>query len=159
MNTAGPANQPSDCVMGGASDPKVKMNLGSTPVDTSAYRYLSYRLKQDGAYMNVNTGWINRWVWLTYLDNGLSQWCYGVLNDVPYDVSWETYLLDMHDPAIGTPEYGDGYNTVICETQKGTWSTRDIFELRFDPNENTTSQPFVQYLDYVRLSKPDPGLR
>jgi hypothetical protein len=157
MNTAGPGNQPSNCVMSGSSDPKIKMNLGTTPVYTSAYRYLSYRLKQDGAYMNVNTGWINRWVWTTYLNNDPNQWCYGVLNDVPYDVSWETYLLDMHDPAVGTPEDGDGYDTATCLAQKGTWSTRDIYELRFDPNENTTSQSFVQYLDYVRLSKPDQG--
>jgi hypothetical protein len=156
MVTPGPGSQPYECAPNGApSDPKVHMNLYGASIDTTQYRYLSYRFRQDGDYQNVNTGWVARWIWQTYIDNDPNRWCQNVSNDFAVDVGWETYLLDMHDPEVGKPEYAVGSGT--CPSDP--WVTRNINMLRFDPNENTTGSAFYQYLDYVRLSKPDEGQR
>jgi len=153
VTTPSPSQQPSSCVSSGASDPKLLLSLPWT-IDTTQYRYFSYRLRQDGNYQNFNTGWLVRLIWRTYL-NSPSKWCLNVMKDVPYDVDWETYLLDLHDPDVGTPQYSVG--STPCPTDP--WMTRNTDFLRLDINENTTSEPFAQHFDWIRLSKPDTSAR
>jgi len=148
LNTPPPASQPPGC----SGDPKIKLNT-PIPVDASQYRYLTFRMNTKATIQNVPHAMIARIVWATRgVSGNPSSRCYLVSNDIPYDIGWQTITIDLHDPIQGTAEE----NTVIDCPQNMTWSgTSPMFEIRFDPNENTTDLPILQELDWVRLTKND----
>lgn len=144
LTTNPPASIGGGCTASGYSDPKIflKMPVASfNPVD---YRYLSYRMSTEGAWQDINLGWVGRWLWY-YNNGGL---CIGVTYGISLDVDWEQVSLDMKNPAIGTPNY-----TEYCNPEP--WSAHPISYLRFDPNENGTASPILQHMDWVSLNKMD----
>jgi hypothetical protein len=88
--------------------------------------------------------------------------CAYVSNDIPLDVGWHTYTLDLYNPAFGTPVMV----TPPC-SQKTPWKDAPtITKLRVDPNENYTGEfpgnaysdavspmVFQQQIDYIKLTK------
>lgn len=138
------------CESGGAADPKLYLNL-SQPFISSSYRYLSYRLYTEWSkpWANVPEGMIIRWIWST---QGTSQRpgyrCHWVSQDLPFDVGWQIYMVDLFDPFLGSPEQKAGE----CPPNKNWKEAGEILELRFDPNENITGETFRQKIDWIRLS-------
>lgn len=140
------------CESGGAADPKLYLNLPQ-PFISSSYRYLSYRLYTEWSkpWANVPEGMIVRWIWST---QGTSQRpgyrCHWVSQDLPFDVGWQIYTVDLFDPFLGSPEQKAG----DCPLNKNwNWNEAgEILELRFDPNENITGETIRQKIDWIRLS-------
>jgi hypothetical protein len=150
METKSPATIGSGCVAGSYSDPQLYFNL-PYQIDTTQYRYFTYRLHTQGTWQDVNKGWVGRLIW--YYNRSPQQLCIAVSNDIIIDVDWERYALDLHQPGIGTPEYVE-----YCGTQY-LWSAYPIHLLRFDPNENATSSSIFQKLDWISLNKMDEASR
>jgi hypothetical protein len=122
---------------------------GPLPVG-GQYRYLSFKMRINGAYALPADGMIGRWIWQT--TNG----CTRVSEDIPYEVGEQLYTIDLYDPANGTP----------VEASPGGCSTKpwkeagEITRLRFDPNQNWTgnavpAMTFHQEFDWLRLTKVD----
>jgi hypothetical protein len=154
MQTLSPSAIGQSCTASGYSDPQIFLKLPSSQIDPTQYRYLSYRLNMQGSWQNVNKGWIFRWLWRYYKSGDPNHWCINVTHDIPFDVGWETYSLDMFNPAMGTPEYAVGAYSSDCNPVQ-SWSQNPINELRFDPNENATSASFYQQMDWISLNKMD----
>ncbi|MBL7661792.1 hypothetical protein JNK13_03465 [bacterium] len=123
------------------------------PIDTSKYRYVSYRLAVDDSQFptisdKVRDGWVGRVVWWTGDEEDprhfSSFWnSVGHTDDHPIYEGWHTYVFDLHDPL--THEYNKKFTD-------NPW----LYHLRFDPLE--TVLPTWFYLDYFRLTadpRPD----
>lgn len=154
FNTPDVEHQPPECRNAGAakvSDPSIFLSL-SQPLDTSQYRYLSYRLLTDSTIQDVPNGMIVRWVWSVQGSSGRpGYYCHIVTQDLPYDVGWQTYTIDLWDPFSGSAEEFAGE----CAGLNTNWRDSGLaYQVRFDPNENITGYTFVQKLDWVRLTKP-----
>jgi hypothetical protein len=112
------------------------------------YRYLSFRMYINGDYQEPADGMIGRWIWSTGA-------CTRVSRDIPYDVGWHTYTVDLYDPYNGTPV------EVTSGCSFTPWSqTGQVVLVRFDPNENYTGiyvPPLVfhQEFDWILLTKVD----
>ncbi len=138
------------CDSGGVADPKIFLNV-SQPFISSSYRYLSYRLYTEWSkpWANVPGGMIVRWIWST---QGTSQRigyrCHWVSQDLPFDVGWQIYTVDLFDPFLGSPEQKAGE----CPPNKNWNEAGEILELRFDPNENISGEIIRQKIDWIRLS-------
>jgi hypothetical protein len=133
----------------GEADSQIFLNLPG-PLKASDYRYLSFRHYINGDYAIPADGMIGRWIWTTS-DN-----CTYVSHDIPYDVGWHTYVIDLYDSFMGTPissaPSGCGY--------KPWKDAGTIIRLRFDPNENWTGNTpgiapmvFHEEFDWIRLTK------
>ena len=91
---------------------------------------------------------MGRWIWTTS-DN-----CTAVSNDIPYEVGWHTYSIDLYDTFNGTP-----VDDAPAGCYQGTWKDAGkIIRLRFDPAENWTgnripAMSFDQKLDWIKLTK------
>ncbi len=154
LTTPGVQNQPPQCVSSttsSVSDPYVYLSVYN-PIDPAQYRYLTYRMYTSGDWQNVPEGMIVRWVWSVQGSSGRSGYrCHLVSQDLPYDVGWQTYTVDLWDAWAGSVEQTAGE----CAGLPLDWrSSSPIFEARFDPNENITNNAFYQELDWVRLTKP-----
>ncbi len=121
-------------------DSQVYLNVGPQGIDTSVYRYITFRYKQYGT-QDVGCGWIARFLWSQSEDifSGTSTMEDIVIDDEwPYDGSndgWHSYTIDLSRAALeaGSP----GWN--------GT-----IHSLRFDPSEVPT--PIEFDLDSITLT-------
>jgi hypothetical protein len=140
------------------ADPKIYLNTPASIAPNSGYRYLNFRMYQNGPWQMAADGMMARWMWTT--QNG----CTFVSTDIPLDVGWNTYAIDLYDPLNGTPVTV----TAPC-TQYTPWvNAATIQSLRFDPNENYTGQflgdagqtavpamVFDQKIDWIKLTKMD----
>lgn len=153
LNTPQNTEQPSECVGGPpqyVADPKIILN---TPVslDPTEYRYLTYRLYDSNPWQFVALGSISRWSWAVPGAGGSSINCYLVSQDIPFDVGWHTYTIDLWDTFGGLAE-GWGGN---CNNVSKQWKEApEIVQFRFDPNENITDHAFYNEIDWIRLTKP-----
>jgi hypothetical protein len=151
IDTNPPSQLPSSCKGSaiGEADSQIFLNLPG-PLQASDYRYLSFRHYINGDYAIPADGMIGRWMWTT-TDN-----CTYVSRDIPYDVGWHTYVIDLYDSFMGTPidsaPSGCGY--------KPWKDAGTIIRLRFDPNENWTGNTpgiapmvFHEEIDWIRLTK------
>lgn len=146
LTTLPPGQLPGNCVSGGNSDPQVVLSQ-SEDVDTSLFRYLVFETSMEGAWQDVNLGWIIRWIWSPYPN------CFQVSNDIPFDVGWQELSLDLHDPTEGLAEDSAGAPGVTCPIRH--WQDFPATYLRFDPNENRTTESFHQQVDQITLSAMD----
>lgn len=135
----------------GEADPRIFMHLPASLASGKDYRYLSYRMYQNGTISLPVDGMVIRWVW-TDLAN-----CTRVSHTAALDVGWHEYNIDLYDPFNGTP--AETANCSVYPYQP--WSLVDgIMKLRIDPNENWTgnlvpAMIFHQEIDWIRLTKVD----
>jgi len=107
-------------------------------VDTSKYRYISFRLKLDGT-PDVSYGWIARVVWSDFL----FQNC-GVTNDIPLHAGWNEVSLDLWD--TGVLDDADP-----CQSP---WqASPERRQVRLDPLEVPEATTF--YVDSIMLTAND----
>jgi hypothetical protein len=152
LDTLYPAGLSGSCKGAGVgeADPKVYLNMSEKTPSAGDYRYLSFRVYQNGAYATPADGMIGRWMW-TKSNN-----CTLVSADIPYDVGWHTYSVDLFNVFNGKPVGSAPSGCALTAWQEsGT-----IVDLRFDPNENYTginvpAMVFHQELDWIRLTKTD----
>lgn len=153
LNTKPGSQQPSQCkgpVLKEA-DPKVYLNVPQ-PFNPAEYRYLSFRFKDTNPWQYVAKGTIMRLVWTVQGDSGRPGYeCHLVSQDMPYDVGWNTYTIDLWDAFDGSAETWQGE----CSSLPKNWrQSSPVLKVRLDPNENITDHSFYQELDWVRLTKP-----
>lgn len=135
----------------GEADARIFMHLPDTLPSGKDYRYLSYRMYQNGAISLPVDGMVTRWIW-TDLAN-----CTRVSHTAGIDVGWHEYNIDLYHPFNGTPVEATNCSSYPLQP----WSAVDgIMKLRFDPNENWTGELvpamiFHQELDWIRLTKVD----
>ena len=156
MDTAYPAALPRECKGStiGEADPQLFLNLPASLDVAGQYRYLSFRKYMNGDYAMPADGMIGRWMWTTTND------CTRVSADIPYEVGWHTYTIDLYDAFNGTPVASSPPSCGI----KHWKATGQVTRLRFDPNENWTGNQvpqmtFHQELDWIRLTKVDQVAR
>jgi len=168
----------------GGIDVQIDLNT-PTVADAATYRYLSLRLytEWDGAWQDVVSGMIGRWLWKT---NGLPGTsggdCTLVSQDIPHNVGWHVYHIDLYDYFQGAAEdtYPDGdacpeiaHSPHTPPTTPSTNPTHwlnsgSITQFRYDPNENIscdyreeTGKDFIpcsdyrQELDWITLTAMD----
>ncbi len=140
------------CTTDGYSDPNLIFKLPDGEFDSSAYRYLTMRAYNEGAYADVNKGWIYRWLWQYYKNGSPDRWCIGVTHDIPFDVGWQTYSMDMF-LTPGKPQYVVG--AIPNDCPNAPWNSDTINMLRFDPNESGMSGTMHQQIDWISLNKMD----
>jgi len=139
------------------------------PANTATYRYLTFRMStQNGSapWQNVVDGMIARFVWSVQGDSGRPGYrCTLVSQDIPYDVGYQTYSIDLYDTFNGQAEETQGE----CSSLSMTWqASGSVLQVRFDPNENISCNPqtgssfiistcgdYVQNLDWIRLTAID----
>lgn len=144
-----PAAQPANCLGPELHevDSQIFLNMPAPLPSANQYRYLSFRMYMSGDLSTPADGMIGRWIWK------VSDTCTLISHDIPYEVGWHTYSIDLYDPLNGTPIASTG-----CALTP--WKdTGRIIGLRFDPNENWTGNMvpaavFHQELDWIRLTKP-----
>jgi hypothetical protein len=150
LDTNPPSRLPSNCKGSiGEAGSEIVLNLPG-PIKASDYRYLSFRHYIGGDYAIPADGMIGRWMWTT-ADN-----CTYVSYDIPYDVGWHTYVIDLYDSFNGTPiESGPSSCGLKPWKDAGT-----LIHLYFDPNENWTGNTpgiapmiFHEEFDWIRLTK------
>ncbi len=155
-----PASQlPSECVGAGAyeADPRVYLNTPSAE-DISAYRYLSFRHKIDGTWQQPAEGMVVRWIWRVEHPTIPGEFCEYVSREVPLDVGWQTYWVDLYDAWNGLPvETGGSVNGVSTCPKNVPWAAQHnaVLYFRIDPNENITNGIFHQEFDWIALTKMD----
>jgi hypothetical protein len=130
-------------------DPRVQLWKAGSITPSNGFRYLNFRMYTQGAYQDIGKGMIVRWIWGT--PNGSSE-CYLVSQDIPFDVGWQTYSVDLYDSFNGLAE-----QTLNCSPANSTiWkNTPSINYFRWDPNENITGTTMFQQLDWIKLTKMD----
>jgi hypothetical protein len=104
-------------------------------IDTSKYRYLSFRVKLEGV-PDVSYGWVARVVWSDFLFENC-----GTTDDIPLHAGWNEVVLDLWDPGI--LEANDP-----CQSRWRASPQRR--QLRLDPHEVPVETRF--YVDYVKLT-------
>jgi hypothetical protein len=158
-------------------DPQVYLNTPE-PFNGNQYRYLTFRMYTEwfdlaGNYIpwpNGTDGMMARWIWITpSLAGDPNQICAYVGEDIPYDIGWQTYTVDLFDIAgLGGVVEALGNVPPHCpaEVSSVSWATTTgIDQVRFDPNENVTQMidpitgggPFHQQLDWIKLTSVDQG--
>lgn len=132
------------------ADPQIHLNSPQQIALGSTYRYLSFRMSTSYSIQNVPHGMIARWIW-TIPGAGGGE-CHLVSQDMPFDVDWQTYWIDLADSYNGSVEQNNGN----CAGAPTSWSaSNSILRLRFDPNENALGSVLNQQLDWIKLSKMD----
>lgn len=135
------------------ADPKIFLNLPFDITNSSQYRYLSFRHYAEGSWQNTPQGMIVRWIWSV---PGSPQSCTLVSQDIPFDVGWHTYSIDLSDPFNGLAEEVAGGCTGLPRHWMNFYRVNKV---RFDPNENILGVPLHQQLDWIRLTKIDQVTR
>jgi hypothetical protein len=134
----------------GNADPKVILNTPQQIPDAKDYRYLNFRMNTEGAWENVTDGMIARWIWVQPM--GGNSECARVSQDIPLNVGWQIYSIDLHDSFNGLAEEVAG----SCSRLNWHWlASGPLSKFRFDPNENILGYPLHQQLDWVRLTKSE----
>lgn len=156
LDTLPPGALPSECTidLGNGlivSDPQLILNMPVDKIDTQDYRYLTIRTYMEGQIQDINRGWVFRWLWKTYDNDDLSQWCINVSNDIPFSPGWQTIVVDLHNPQAGLAEDAAGLGNCVPRL----WTDNSTDWLRLDINENATDTTFHQQIDYIRLSRPE----
>ncbi|MBE9473256.1 MAG: hypothetical protein IMY85_00075 [Chloroflexi bacterium] len=130
------------------ADPKIFLNTPLQIPDSRQYRYLNFRLYTAGPWQNVPDGMILRWIWVQPVDRGDE--CFRVSHDIPLNVGWQIYSIDLSDPFNGIAEEVAG----SCNGLNLHWlESSPLSRFRLDPNENILGIPLHQQLDWVRLTK------
>jgi hypothetical protein len=133
-----------------SADPKIFLNTPQRIPDSRDYRYLNFRLFTAGPWQNVTDGMILRWIWVQPVDREGE--CYRVSQDIPLNVGWQIYAIDLSDPFNGKAEEVAG----SCNGLELHWlESSPLSKFRLDPNENILGVPLHQQLDWVRLTKLD----
>lgn len=155
LDTKYPAALPEECKGPelGEADSQMFLNMPAPLENAGQYRYLSFRMYINGDYAIPADGMIGRWIWKDGID------CTYVSADIPYEVGWHTYIIDLYDPFNGTPvSASPGHDTPPAGCTIKPWSqfTR-VTMLRLDPNENWTGNlvpemDFHQEFDWIRLT-------
>lgn len=135
------------------ADPKIFLNLPYDITNSSQYQYLSFRHYAEGPWQNTPQGMIARWIWSV---PGTDQSCTLVSQDIPFDVDWHTYSIDLSDPFNGQAEEVAGGCTGLPRHWLDFYRVNKV---RFDPNENILGVPLHQQLDWIRLTKIDQVIR
>jgi hypothetical protein len=144
------------------SDSQIFLN---TPLDfqSSQYRYLNIRMETDWGFNwpNMPDGMVMRWIWGIPGHSGApTNRCYVVSQDIPFDIGWRTYTIDLADAYNGSAEETAG----DCPNNDPHWnSSGTIKDLRLDPNENITAfrdpisggAAFHQLIDWIKLTAMD----
>lgn len=107
----------------------------SAPIDTSRYKYLTWRMWHEGE-QDVGNGWTARYLWAkTALGSDHS-----TSDDFVILEGWNTYKIDLSKALLepGSPNLG--------------W-TESVREFRFDPTE--VPAPATFHLDYIHLRAVD----
>lgn len=132
----------------GGADPKIFLRTPQDIEDSREYRYLSFRMFTQGPWQNTPQGMIGRWIWTQPVSGNNA--CHRVSHDIPLDVGWQIYWIDLSDSFTGSAEEVAG----SCEGLGLHWlDSHPINKLRFDPNENILGIPLHQQLDWIRLTK------
>lgn len=151
--TTKPGNQqPSSCKGGvGEADPKLFLNV-SSPINPAEYRYFSIKFNDTNPWQYVPKGMIMRLIWTVQGDSAQpGRECHLVSHDIPYDVGWHVYTIDLWDDFAGSAEGWQGE----CNSLPKNWrQSSPILKLRIDPNENITDHEFYQEIDWIRITKP-----
>lgn len=156
LNTPPPSQLASNCknnlAMGiTVSDPQVVFNMPVISINTDEYRYLTIRTHTNGAFQDINHGWVMRLLWKTFTNNDPNQWCINVSNDIVIEGGWQTIFVDLHNQANGTTE--DWVGPGSCHSRH--WTDDPATWIRLDPNENATGGDFLQMIDWITFSKVD----
>jgi len=156
LDTPYPAALPAACIGAGVgeADPRIVLNMPGTLLIGHEYRYLSFHMYQNGEYAIPADGMIVRWLWTT------TNRCTRVSADLPLEVGWHTYNIDLHDPFNGTPVASAPADNCADYPLKPWWLVGQLITTRFDPNENWTgnlvpAQTFHQEIDWIRLTMVD----
>ena len=162
----------SSSTQAGGNDTQVYLN---SPVGaaTSQYRYLTFRMytSWEAPWQDVPDGMIARWIWYIQGTTGRPGFeCSLVSHDIPYDVGWQTYTIDLYDAFQGSVEQfasppAPGND---CSGAPTNWAASGtVLRMRFDPDENISCSPllgtnpnvpcsdFTMKLDWIRLTKVD----
>ena len=143
------AQVPPNCPSSGYSDPLLYLGGLAGPsgtaypsIDTSKYRYFSYRYSHSGQ-QNVGQGWISRVGWWA---DGATQPPV-VSRDIIILEGWNTYKVDLWAPDILDETYPAG---------TPNWLNSQPNRLRFDPDELAASlAPATIQLDWIKLTAMD----
>lgn len=137
------------------ADPQMQLNTPQN-VAPPEYRYLTFRMDTSKPFQNVPQGMIARWIWtIPSLTGDPGTYCYLVSQDIPFDVGWQTYTVDLWDAFEGSVEQTSP-GSPHCPALPTNWqSNSPAVAFRFDPNENLLNAPMIQQLDWIRLTKPD----
>jgi len=132
------------------ADPKIYLNVPQ-PINPNEYRYLTIRFRDTNPWQFVAKGTIMRLVWSVQGDSGRPGYeCNLVSQDIPYDVGWNIYTIDLWDSFAGSAETWQGE----CSSLPKNWrQSSSILKLRLDPNENITDHDFYQEIDWIKLTK------
>jgi hypothetical protein len=116
-----------------SGDPQYLLHV-TNPIDTSKYKYLTFRYYLEGI-QNVGLGWVHRTLWW-YKGVGIDQ---VTTRDMVIYEGWHTYSIDLSQAPIEPPPYSlsSGWN--------GTPSG-----LRMDPDEMPNPMNF--HVDFVTLT-------
>lgn len=113
-------------------DPGVELNVPSA-IDTSTFRYLTYRMRVDGADTPM-TAPVVRLLW--WVDDMTTS---STLDDIVAYEGWQVVSYDL--------------TRALLEPNSPPWASRKPLALRLDPHEDTTPRPF--FIDYVMLTGND----
>jgi len=114
-----------------SGDPQILLNVGR-PIDTSRYKYLTYRMYVEGT-QDIGQGWVTRVIWW---DQGPVV-DYVVTKDIIVYEGWQVYSLDLSKVGLEPSSGGAGWFSY----QRA---------LRLDPVE--VAAPTSFHLDYVMLT-------
>ena len=156
FDTLSGENLSPDCAHGGLADPQFYLN-SPTPIDPRQYRYLSFRQHTLGDWQNVPGAMIVRWIWqIQGTSSNPDNRCILAGQDIPYDVGWQTYSVDLWDITDGSVKAKVGE----CPSGLSNWlNSTPVLEVRFDPNENALGQTLHQELDWIKLTKMNRAIR
>jgi hypothetical protein len=115
-------------------------------IDTTKYRYLSYRFYHSGT-QNVTHGWVARWGWWQVNDTKVNVTEDVVMGrDLIILEGWQTYKVDLW-----APDVVDEAHPV-----QRSWQESSPNRLRFDPSElRSDLMPAHVKLDWIKLTAMD----
>lgn len=117
-------------------DPALTFNT-PTPIDTSKYKYFSYRMYLEGD-QDIFGGWVSRIFWYDFISQ------FNVTKDIIIYPGWNTYTLDLRQ--------------ALVEPGSQTWAAEDSWQtFRFDPNENIYGIPWTTHFDWFLLTGDPEG--
>jgi hypothetical protein len=143
--------------MPAGTDVQVDLNTPQ-PAPTDRYRYVSFRMftDWDADWQDAVGGMIVRLIWtIPSLSGQPGMECHLVSQDIPVDVGWHTYHIDMYDAFQGAAEDSAPAGAPHCPDREHSpedppdnvaanpahWLfTSPIIRFRFDPNENISCE-------------------
>jgi hypothetical protein len=116
-------------------------------IDTTKYRYLSYRFYHSGE-QNIGEGWISRFGWWQVDGYYTTVTQPPIMSrDIMISEGWNTYNIDLWASDVVDEAYPAG---------TPNWQQSQPNRMRFDPDELAASlAPAIIQLDYIRLTAMD----